>query len=253
MLNSGCLPSITGGFSQFLAAPAIAKSVELGLEAEIREGKTEPYDSHPPLRDRIAEASKLALSSPPDDDRPAECLLADTELAELQFLEALNPDFPKNGFRRVAWEESGPRFLIPSWTAAVSENAKLLQGITSGNLPASLGRILDIAAEMRNPRGMLLNQQQMIPYARQLVATAFALALVNHGWALHSSPGEFYLEKNGKQIQPFQLLQQVFDGTLKNEAWTEKCREYEIGEMELVPAATGQQAAAASQSQPPLG
>jgi hypothetical protein len=56
MLNSGFLPSIAGGFGQLLAAPAIAKQVEKGIEKEMREGKTKPYDSHPPLRDRVAAA-----------------------------------------------------------------------------------------------------------------------------------------------------------------------------------------------------
>jgi len=52
---------------------------------------------------------------------------------------------------------------------------------------------------------MLLTSPQRIPHARHLVATAFALALVNDGWKLHSPPGKFYLENDGKQIQPFQL------------------------------------------------
>jgi len=42
MLNMGCLPSITQGFSQFLAAPTVAEQVTKGIETELREGKIEP-------------------------------------------------------------------------------------------------------------------------------------------------------------------------------------------------------------------
>ena len=249
MLGSGCLPSITGGFSQFLAAPSIAKEVEAGLQKEMEEGKTQPYDSHPPLRNRIEEAGRLQIASPPDDVRPAQCLLGDVGLAEQHFLEAMNPDLPKNGFRRVSWEESGPKFLIPSWSEAVTEYAQFLKGMTTANLANSLNRIPDIAAEMRSPKGMLLTPQQKIPYARHLVGTAFALALVHHGWKLHSSPGEFYLEKDGKQVGPFEVLQKLFNGTTPADAWIDVCREYGIEDLELVPSADPVQQPVQSTSQ----
>jgi heat shock protein HtpX len=235
MLGSGCLPSITGGFSQFLSAPSIAKDVQTGLEAQIRDAKTEPYDSHPPLRDRIDAAKLLTVPSPPDDRQPAWSLLDDMDDAELKFLEALNPDLPKNSLKRVAWEESASRVLVPSWFKTVYEYAPLLEGITAGNLVKSLGKVPDIAAQMRDPKGMLLTPQQRIPYARNLVATAFALALATNGWTIHSSPGEFYLEKNGEKLEPFQLIVQLSDGVIWNEAWTEMCQKYGIEDLQFVP------------------
>lgn len=88
---------------------------------------------------------------------------------------------------------------------------------------------------MRDPKGMLLTPQQRVPYARRLLAMAFALALVNNGWKLHSYPGEFYLEKDGERLQPFQLTLQLSDGVIWNEAWTEMCQKYGIENVELVP------------------
>lgn len=237
MLNSGCLPSITGGFSQFLAAPSIAKDVEKGIEEHLREAKTQPYDSHPPLRDRIEAASKLSIASPADDTRPARILLDDVGQAELNFLEAMNPDMPKNSFRRVSWEESGTMFLIPLWTQSVTEYGSLLQGITAGNLAQSKSRIPDIAAQMRDPKGMLLTPGQRIPYAINLAASAFALVLVNNGWTVHASPGEFYLEKNEKQIQPFERAFQLYRNDVSEQSWAEMCKEYGVADLPLSPAA----------------
>jgi heat shock protein HtpX len=59
VLNQGCRPAIADGFSRFLAAPQIEVQVTKGIENEIAEGKTEPYDTHPPLRDRIRAIARL--------------------------------------------------------------------------------------------------------------------------------------------------------------------------------------------------
>jgi hypothetical protein len=137
--------------------------------------------------------------------------------------------------RRVSWEESGNVVLIPNWTQAVTEYSDQFQGMTIGNLPKSLAKVPDIAAHMRDPKGMLLTPEQRIPRARGLMATAFALALVNNGWKLHSRPGEFYLEKNGQQLQPYQLTTQCSDGVFQHEAWTEMCSRHGIENIELKP------------------
>jgi heat shock protein HtpX len=232
MLGCGCLPSIAAGFSQFLAVPSIAKNVEKNVGAQIRDAKTEPYDSHPPLRDRIAAAKRLPGSAMDEDVRPASVLFNNLEQAESDFLEAMNPDQPKSSLKRVSWEERGTAFLIPQWSKFASQYAPLLQGMTASNLPQTLGRVPDIALEMRDPPGMLLTRDQRVSYA-DLVATAFALLLINDGWQLHSMPGEFFLIKNGKQVDPFLLTQQISDGTIRGEVWTATCKELGIEDLPL--------------------
>jgi hypothetical protein len=156
-------------------------------------------------------------------------------LAELNFLHAVNPNLPKNSLQRVSWEENASAVIIPDWIKFVAEYADQLQGMTIGNLPKTLGKVPEIAANMRDPRGMLLTQEQRVARSRRLVATAFALALVNNGWTLHSLPGVFHLENNGEQLQPFELIVQLSDGAIWSEAWTEMCSKHDIGSIELAP------------------
>jgi heat shock protein HtpX len=233
MLSSGFLPSIAAGFSQFLTSPGIAPQVEKGIEAEMREGKTEPYDSHPPLRDRIAAAETLPHQSPPENPQSAWSLLENGGTAELAFLEALNPDLPKNTLKRVSWEEQGTTILIPSWIDFVGEYARLLQGITIGNLPEMLGRVPDIASQIRDPKGMLLTPPQRIERARSLLSTALGLALVNGGWKVHASPGQFYLDRNGERLNPHEVIVQLSDGAISREEWGTKCKVLEIEDLSL--------------------
>jgi heat shock protein HtpX len=250
MLNSGCLPSIAGGFALFLAAPAIAKQVEKGIETDMREGKTKPYDSHPPLRDRVAAAQALPNQSQPDDPQSAWSLLEDGGAAELALLEALNSEMPKNALQRVSWEAQGTAVLIPSWANFVSEYASLLQGITVGTLPESLGKIPQIAPQIRDPKGMLLTPEQRIERARSLLSTALALALVNNGWKLHSRPGEFHLDRDDEQLDPYKLMLQLSDGVITRDAWANKCRDCGIEDIPLT--TTAKSIAAVDQGTLPL-
>jgi hypothetical protein len=48
------------GFRRFVVAPQISKVIEQKIEQELREAKTQVYDSHPPLCDRIAAAGQWA-------------------------------------------------------------------------------------------------------------------------------------------------------------------------------------------------
>jgi heat shock protein HtpX len=233
MLNSGFLPSIAGGFSQFLAAPAIAKQVEKGIEKEMREGKTEPYDSHPPLRERIAAAQALPNDFQPEDTQSALSLLEDGGAAELAFLEALNPQMPKNALRRVSWEEQGPSVLIPSWANFAGEYARLLEGITAGNLAESIGKVPEIASQIRDPKGMLLTPEQRVERARSLLSAALGLALVKNGWNLHATPGEFHLDHGDEKLDPHKLVREISDGIISQQSWTAKCNALGIREIPL--------------------
>ena len=250
MFNMGCLPSITEGFAQFLAAPGIAQQVQKGIETEIREGKTEPYDSHPPLRDRVTAAETLTIASPAADTQPAFQLLDNVSNEEVRFLNTIDPTLMQKSLKRVTWEEQGPSVLIPSWTNFISEYTSLLQGITVGNLVESLGRLPQIAPQIRDPEGMLLTPEQRIERARSLLSTGLALALVKNGWTLHSRPGEFHLDRGDEQLDPYKLILQLSGGAISRDAWAKKCKDFGIEDISLAAAAIS--ASVVKQGTPPL-
>lgn len=184
-----------------------------------------------------ASPQPLPNQSEPDDPQSAWSLLEDGGAAELAFLQALNPEMPKDALKHVSWEEQGQAVLIPSWTGFVSEYASLLRGITAGNLPESAGKVPEIASQIRDPKGMLLTPEQRVERARSLLSTAFGLALVNSGWKVHSSPGEFHLDWGDEQIDPHKLLLQISDGIISKEAWAAKCKELGIENIPLAASA----------------
>src|SRR5262245_37967839 len=54
VFNAGFLPPLADGFDEFISAGHIADSMHRRLEAQLADGKADPYDTHPPLRERIA-------------------------------------------------------------------------------------------------------------------------------------------------------------------------------------------------------
>jgi hypothetical protein len=234
LLDLGCMPSIASGFSQFLAAPNIAKQVQHGIETQLREAKVDRYDSHPSLRDRMAAADALAIQPQPEDPRPAVCLLRNPDAEELKFLEVVNPRFGKKSLQHMTWEDRASKVLIPSWMGNVIQFSSMLQGMTVENLPEELGRVPQIASHIPDPKGMLLTPEQRVERARSLLGMALGLALVNNGWTLHSRPGEFYLSCGNNRVNPFELILLISDGKISKDAWMAKCAELGIAGLSLV-------------------
>jgi len=233
VLNLGCMPAIADGFSRFLAAPEVAVQVAKGIEKEIAERKTKPYDTHPPLRDRIAAIEKLPSSSEEEENAPALSLLNQPESAEQKFIEQMNPKLAKNSLRHVGWDEIGRIVLIPSWKARVIEYAKLLEGITAGSLPEAIRRLPRIGSQIRDPKGMLLAPQQRTERAGHLLATALGLALLDNGWQLEAQPGTFYLHRGAQRLNVMTATRDLFDKKMSEEAWGKLCDELGIRDVPL--------------------
>src|SRR3984957_4959840 len=233
VLNQGCKPAIADGFSRFLAAPQIEVQVTKGIEREIAEGKTEPYDTHPPLRDRIAAIERLDAEPGEKDAELAISLLEQPESTELQFLSLVNPTLAKNSLRQVGWDEIGRTVTIPSWKAAVGEYAPMMVRITAGSLPEVVKKLPQMGSKIRDPRGMLLTPQQRTQRAGQLLAMALGLALLEKGWALEAQPGSFFLGKGVDKINASALMDELVEGKISPENWVKMCDERGITDLAL--------------------
>lgn len=232
-LNQGCMPEIGDGFARFLGAPDIAVQVANGISKEIAEGKAQPYDTHPPLRDRIVAIEKLP-SGPVDEKSASALLLLDhVETAEQKFVEQMNPQLAKQSLMRVGWDDIGRNVFIPTWRARVSENAKLLEGITAESLPEAIRRLPQIGSQMRDPKGMLLAPAQRTERAGHLIATALGLVLIDNGWQLEAQPGQFYLYRGEQRLNVLSVARDLYEGKMPADAWRSLCDELRIAGLPL--------------------
>ena len=228
VLQSGYIPPLADGLVQFLAAPRIAEQVARGLARQLQEGKTSPYDTHPPLRDRIAAIEKIAPGPKEKREQQALSLLSDPPSAELRWLESVNPQLRKGGLERVKWEEIGSTVTVPAWKVAVGELAPMVGDNPVEALAETVKDLGADAGRIPNPKGMLLSPEQRKQRAGHMLAMALGLVLLEKGWQLEAQPGNFFLYRGSEKVDVFHLLKELADGKLGPEAWKEKCKELGI-------------------------
>ena len=227
-LENGDLPAMGDGFVRFMADPKIAEQVKEFVDKAVTEGKTNPYDTHPPLNARLAAISKLKpVTSPEDSDLAAVVLNAPSDTEQL-FIESMNPNLPKGTMKQVSWDELAERVTIPAWTAYVAKYSRFLQGETCTTIPDILKKIPQIAAEIENPRGRLLSQHQRSQKAFQLLGMALGLALLRNGWKLNAQPANFFFHRGDERLEIFADLMNLQEGKTTPEAWTSLCEQWGV-------------------------
>jgi heat shock protein HtpX len=235
VVGKGCLPAIGDGFLQFLAAPPIAEQLQRAVQNEIAEGKTNPFDTHPPLRDRISAIGKLPDISHNCEFKPASDLFESPGKLEREFLENRNPRLAEKPLRKVKWDQVGELVMIPSWKKVAEEHLGFLRQFTVGTLPAALNRLEELASRIHNPQGMLLSGEQRAESALQVIECGVNLSLVENGWKLVSQPGIFHFCRGEERIQTHQVVGDLIPGKMSGEEWRERCERLGIAELRLAP------------------
>jgi Zn-dependent protease with chaperone function len=235
VLSMGSLVALGDGLTRFMAEPHISEAIGKSLETRLREEKTKPYDTHPPLRDRIAAAQKLPEGSALQDSQPATCLLENLRNAEILFVENRVDDVRPGSLNYVLWDEVALRVTIPGWQQFVSEYSEPLRGVTAQSLPDQVPNLREIGSRIRDPKGMLLSPDQRTARAGGLFAAALALAMIRSGWNLQVAPGVFRMSSGDHEFNPFLAVNELMTNKLSREAWTARCQDLGLSQLVLLP------------------
>jgi len=233
LLGLNVRPVFAEGFAHFLAAPRVEKAVAEETDREIAEGKSDPYDSHPPLRERLAELAKLTQGEIPEADAAAASLLRGLDSLEAELLAFITGNSEIRSWRSVVWERVGDEIYLPSWEKAASKYQQGLRGVRPTDFPQiaadliAFGRRFTEKTELPSPE--VLKQR-----ASQVVGAAFAKALHEHSWALRADPGEpFRFFRGEARIEPFSVINKLTSGEFSKEAWEHQCHEMGIADWDL--------------------
>jgi Zn-dependent protease with chaperone function len=235
VLNMGSLVALGDGLNRFMAVPHISEAIGKSLETRLREEKTGPYDTHPPLRDRIAAVQRLPDSPPLRDSQPASCLLENLQSAEILFVENFIDDIRPGSLKYVPWNEVSVRVTIPGWQQFVSEYSEPLRGVIAGALPDLVPKLREIGSRIRDPKGMLLSPDQRTARAGGLFAAGLALAMIRNGWELQVAPGIFRMYRGDQEFNPFVAVNQLMANKLSRDAWADRCQELGVFQLTLSP------------------
>jgi Zn-dependent protease with chaperone function len=236
VLGAGYLPPLAVGFSRFLEQPRVTDVLRAAVETEEREGKADPYDTHPSLRARLAALARRAdpppSARPGDDGRAIDLLDALPEVEkELVALRVAGGD-KTGGLKPLEWEKVGGAVHVPLWEEFLRENGSVLAGVTPATLPAldweALGR------KLIDKLGLGEGEPEPpppLPAAGFAVGAALSVALARRGFAIEAPPGApVTLVRGPRRIEPFDLRERLGQDAA---GWRPMCAVFGFGVLAL--------------------
>lgn len=240
VLKAGYRTPIAAGFASCLKTDAFAKAIAESVEAELKSDESDPYDTHPPLRERIAALEPLEPSAnEPTDESSAITLLADLEQAEKTLIDWLSDGA---GLEALAWNQVVERVLLPSWRGAASslephlKDGPLMEVAPDQAALVSLGRKLlqPQLTELAPDEFETLPSTLFSGVAAQGLGAAFCARLHENGWTLTAPPGEpVAATREQTRFEPFKVLGSLSSGELDEEGWRAECKK--VGVDRLMP------------------
>jgi Zn-dependent protease with chaperone function len=232
-LEAGLLPPIMDGFGLFFRSPSVVKEVAERTEAELKSGESDPYDTHPTLRERIAFLDRVQGKKGSQTDAPTIELLNNVPEIELRLLVFLYGEDQAKALKAVDWEEAGTKVLAGMWKHAMQLHGALLKGMTVGSIPDYIKELRAIGKQIPDPPGRLLTREERDQQAAGLLGVALSMVLAENGWKIQGVPGEFYLHRSGVNLDPHSIVEQLVSGELKADAWRSECDRLGIAELGL--------------------
>src|SRR5579883_93577 len=224
ILSKGGIPAIGDGFVRFMAAPRISAQLTKIAESELSSDETKPFDTHPPLKKRLAALKKIEGAPLKPDDVLASRLLSSAASAELALVEAISPNIKKESLRPVNWSQVAETVIVPSWRSEVREHRAILQGVRVEDL-AGLARSLHRAgAQIPDPKGTLLSPQQRAERAARLYTVAVCLLLLDKGWQLDVQPGMSRMYRGDDQVEPLDMINNLRNEHASSREWAATCQ-----------------------------
>jgi heat shock protein HtpX len=234
VLSAGFRPGLASGFAMFLAAPAIRKAAAEVVQEEIASGKADPFDSHPPLRDRVNALAAFGAAETTTGVSPATTLLRNLDALETELLARATGKPELKSWRFVGWESLAQTVYLPAWTKSAAECAGALIGVRPKDFPAISGDLVAFGKRITPPKGWLPSGDEWGDLAARSIGAALAVRLHQQGWSLQTAPGRPVEFRNGSfSVDVFSVLAELKSGQLTAENWLKLCSESSISDLDL--------------------
>lgn len=233
-IKAGFRPPVAEGFGRFLQAAKVSDAISSYIDEEMKESQADPFDSHPPFRERVVGLQNLPAKNDPFSGAPAISLLTGLPAMERMLLEFCFSENDVRPLKQVKWEEIGAQFYLPLWQSLVNDHRHLLSDITPRHFEYIADDMEKVGRKFGHVKNLSLSVSGAIDLAAAVIGSALALHLLNQGWKLQTSLGDEIIIENGvNKIMPFEILYRFSSGKLTNESWERQCAEINISDLDL--------------------
>jgi hypothetical protein len=203
---------VTHGFRAFLAIDDIRTATERATAEALADGAGDPYDSHPPLAERVA---AFPDATPPTDTRPAIELLGDVAALEARLYDFVVRD---RELSAISWTETAVKVHVPGMRSEVYRMRPVFAKLTPATLPREPDKLLP---RIRQEIGSAASNQQVLTRAAtQIFGAALVVALVDAGYEAITDVGAPVRIRTGtEEIAPFEEVGRFLRGEIDEAAW----------------------------------
>jgi heat shock protein HtpX len=231
-LTTGFLPNIEQGLLQAFASDVGKRTADVLLEEAMKVAEDE-FDTHPPLRDRVAALDALP-AGPEGNSTTALSLLDNPDDLWNQLLRTLDPqEFAK--LQAIDWGDVGEKIYLDPWRLLRDRNREHLSGLTAGQLPQYFARANELGPKLVDHYGNHKDGEGRLLLVLQVAVAAVALALLEARWRFVADPARGSLfERDDKSAGPDRFVRALAVGQLSPIQWLELCDKLGIGDVPLV-------------------
>jgi len=230
-LNAKFRPPLCEGFERYIGSKDVTRLVGKRIGWELTNRKRDPYQTHPPLAERLEEIAKLPPGLELREDPPALTLVSDLDEMEREVLSFVTANARIRKFPTLAWSDVAEKAFLPQWRDIAKTQRRHLRGMSPERfLETDLTEL-----------GKRIERFTSAPEARsaaiQALGTALIVSLRELGWTVHSEPGERVSARQGEcRVEPFHVFTDFAEGRLTQEEWRRRCRSYGLEGLNLGPA-----------------
>jgi Zn-dependent protease with chaperone function len=243
VIESGYRPPLLSGFTMFLKAPSIQEAVNNYYQEQATQGQTDPYDTHPSLKERIAALQHLPAGGTLNDCEAFTLLPTGFEgLESLILKDMMRSEQDFTNLKEIAWDQVAETAFLPRWTKRAEVYRPLLKDLTPGRLFETTQNIPGLFAQIARTGDLLTDnvRPEQVPEETQaqittnVLGTALAAMLHRAGWTVKTSPGEeIVFIKGTRELKPFVLSSELVSRQVSAAQWQTLCAENQISDFPL--------------------
>lgn len=235
-LQRGFHPPLLEGYVAFIATPTIAASLEQALNTELAEGASDPYASHPSLRERLA-ALRDEVGPQALNPAPGLSLLGDLAGLEAQLVKCAIGPAAHAAIQPLDWTQAATQIWLPIWEERV-QGCPEIPAVTLAEIPGLLTDRANLARQLTGDEHPTTWEEERDALLGFLLAAILTVNLARRGWSLSALPGaEVIAQNHTHQLQPFSQIKQLVSGELSADAWQELCAGAALSDIALAPPA----------------
>jgi Zn-dependent protease with chaperone function len=232
VLAAGYYAPLADGFAKFLDEKWINDIVSKLVREEIAEPRTDPYDTHPPLRERIISIKNLRIKNELTDETPAISWLQTLPRIEKELLISIGGRKEFNKLKDLDWKDAVEHVYLPAWKERLMEPEprKILDHL----FVEQLSEVAINTKSLYHRLADTLPAKEKDEWVRYSIGAALAILLHQKGFQLECEPGSpIFCRKTDLVIQPFKILDGLSGNTEAKKAWNELCLDPEIRKADL--------------------